>query len=262
MNELSTISVSDVERMAAAVAKSKLFGVTSPEQAMALMLVAQAEGLHPATAARDYHVINGRPALKADAMLARFLSAGGRVRWISMTDERVEAEFSHPAGGTVTIDWDAQRATRAGIKNDMHKKYPRQMLRARVISEGIRSVFPGVAVGVYTPEEVVEFDDGPRARRSEKPLPQGDVQVEREIPRERPAVLPLYPQEQLEKNLSVWEQAVRDGRMTPDRVLAKVKSAYAITPAQHEQIMALGAQSAVEEFDAEYAEGEVEHADA
>ena len=31
------------------------------------------------------------------------------------------------------------------------------MLRARCISEGIRSVYPGCVVGVYTPEEVEDF---------------------------------------------------------------------------------------------------------
>ena len=70
------ITVSEVERMANAVAKSGLFGVKNVEQAMALMLIAQAEGMHPAIAARDFHVIQGRPALKADAMLARFQAAG------------------------------------------------------------------------------------------------------------------------------------------------------------------------------------------
>lgn len=44
---------------------------------------------------------------------------------------------------------------------DTWKQYPRQMLRARVISEGIRTVYPGVAVGVYTPEEVQDFDTKP-----------------------------------------------------------------------------------------------------
>jgi hypothetical protein len=72
------IPVDQVERMALAVAKSGLFGVKTSDQAMALMLIAQAEGMHPAIAARDYHVINGRPTLKADAMLARFQQAGGK----------------------------------------------------------------------------------------------------------------------------------------------------------------------------------------
>lgn len=148
------VPISDIERMAAAVAKSGLFGVKTPEQAMSLMLVAQAEGMHPAIAARDYHVINGRPALRADAMLARFQAAGGSVRWLEMSDRRVAAEFSHPQGGSVEIDWTPERAKQAGIRNEMHSKYPRQMLRARVISEGIRTVFPGVVVGSFTPEEL------------------------------------------------------------------------------------------------------------
>ncbi len=152
------VPVQDIERMAAAVAKSGLFGVRTTEQAMALMLVAQAEGMHPAIAARDYHVISGRPALKADAMLARFQTAGGAVRWTSMTDQRVAAEFSHPQGGKVEIEWTIQMAERAGLtKNPTWRQYPRAMLRARCISEGVRTVFPGVVVGTYTPEEVQDF---------------------------------------------------------------------------------------------------------
>ena len=75
------IPYNDVEKMGSAIAKSNLFGVKTPEQAVALMLIAQAEGLHPAIAARDYNIIQGRPALKTDAMLARFQQAGGKVQW-------------------------------------------------------------------------------------------------------------------------------------------------------------------------------------
>ena len=149
------VPVDQVERMAVAVAKSGLFGVKTPDQAMALMLIAQAEGLHPAIAARDYHVINGRPTLKADAMLARFQTAGGSVRWGEYTDRRVVGTFSHPQGGSVEVAWTVDMANTAGLtKNPTWKSYPRQMLRARCVSEGIRTVFPGVVVGTYTPEEV------------------------------------------------------------------------------------------------------------
>ena len=148
------VPVDQVERMAIAVAKSGLFGVKTPDQAMALMLIAQAEGLHPAIAARDYHVINGRPTLKADAMLARFQTAGGSVRWGEYTDRRVVGTFSHPQGGSVEVAWTVDMANAAGLtKNPTWKSYPRQMLRARCVSEGIRTVFPGVVVGTYTPEE-------------------------------------------------------------------------------------------------------------
>lgn len=166
------IPYSDIEKMAIAVAKSGLFGMKTPEQAIALMLIAQAEGIHPAAAARDYHIIENRPALKADAMLARFLSAGGKVEWHELNDTKVSATFTHNQGGSAKIDWDIARAKRAEVykektstgKTGMWVKYPRQMLRARVISEGIRTVYPGVSVGIYTPEEVQDFDEKPRYR--------------------------------------------------------------------------------------------------
>jgi len=144
--------------MAIAVAKSGLFGMKTPEQALALMLVAQSEGLHPARAALEYHIIQGRPSLKADAMLSRFQNAGGKVAWLSYTDEDVTGEFSHPSGGSIKIQWTIKMATNAGLtKNPTWKQYPRAMLRARCISEGIRTVYPGVSVGIYTPEEVQDF---------------------------------------------------------------------------------------------------------
>ena len=77
MNEI--VALQDIERAGSYIAKSGLFGVKTPEQAIALMLVAQAEGRNPFEAARDYHIIQGRPALKADSILARFQQAGGTV---------------------------------------------------------------------------------------------------------------------------------------------------------------------------------------
>lgn len=150
-------NVTDMERMARAFAGSKLFGVTNPEQALALCLIAQAEGRHPASAAQDYHIIQGKPSKKADAMLRDFLNAGGKVDWHTLSDEMADATFSHPAGGSVRISWDHARARKAQISTPMWSKYPRQMLRARTVSEGVRTVFPMATSGMYVPEEVTEF---------------------------------------------------------------------------------------------------------
>ena len=152
------IPFSDIERMGMALAKSQLFGVKTPEQAIALMLVAQAEGLHPATAALEYDIIEGRPALKSQAMLSRFLKAGGKVQWHEHSDTRVAATFSHAAGGSIDVDWDLERANMAGLAGRNNwRKFPRQMLRARVISEGVRAVYPVATGGMYVPEEVQDF---------------------------------------------------------------------------------------------------------
>jgi hypothetical protein len=156
------VPFSEVQAMAEVAAGSKMFGFKNPQEAMAIMLLCQAENLHPAVAMRDYHVIQGRPALKADAMLARFQQAGGSVNWKDYTDEKVTGVFSHPAGGTLEVSWTLAKAKAIGIANkDNWKNYPRAMLRARVASEGIRSVYPGCVVGVYTPEEVQDFTPTP-----------------------------------------------------------------------------------------------------
>lgn len=157
-NEL--VPFQDQERMANAIAKSGLFGMKDPVAVLALMAVAQAEGRHPASVAKDYHLIQGRPALKADAMLARFQKAGGMVQWVKYTDDVVTGVFSHPQGGSLEVSWTLAQAKAIGLATkDNWRLYPRAMLRARVISEGIRSVYPGVIVGEYTPEEVGDFKE-------------------------------------------------------------------------------------------------------
>ena len=157
------VSFNDMQQMAEAIAKSNLFGMKDTNSVLALMAVAQAEGLHPATAARDFHIIQGRPALKADAMLARFQNAGGKVDWTEYTDERVTGVFTHPNGGSLAVTWTIEQATKIGLvkPGSGWQKFPRAMLRSRCISEGIRSVFPGSVTGFYSPEEVADFDNPP-----------------------------------------------------------------------------------------------------
>ena len=162
-------SFDEIMRMAETIAKSRLFGVTQVDQVVALMLMAEAEGRHVASAMQDYSVIQGKPSLKAEAMLARFQQAGGKVKWTCLTDERVAAIFSHAQCEPVEIDWDMARAKQAQLANPMWKKYPRQMLRARVISEGVRTAYPGALGGMYAPEEVIDFE--PSAVQSRAPAP-------------------------------------------------------------------------------------------
>lgn len=148
----------DMRRMCAVMARSNLFGMKSEDQVLALMLVAQANGQHPAAAARDYDIIQGRPSKKSEAMLRDFIGAGGSIKWHALDNEHAAATFSHPQGGSVSIDWDMNRAKEAGLAaKEMYKKWPRQMLRARCISEGVRTIYPVATGGMYAPEEVQDL---------------------------------------------------------------------------------------------------------
>lgn len=220
-NPAPVVSFEHQLQLANAFAQSGMFGIKTQEQALALMALCEAEGLHPATAMRDYNIIQGKPAMKADAMLARFQTAGGKVKWIELNDERVIGEFSHPSGGTVRIDWDIPRAQRAGLANkDNWKKNPRAMLRSRVVSEGIRAVFPGVVTGVYTPEEVQDFDDAPP-------------------PQPRDITPPEYPNDSFEENLPKWAEYVAAGKKTPEQIINTVSSKYRLTDEQKQKILDL-----------------------
>ena len=199
MTTTALVPIADLERMSIAFAKSGMFGAKTPEQALSLLLLAQAEGVHPAIAMRDFDVIQGRPSKKAEAMQRAFLAAGGKIEWHKYADDGAEATFSHPNGGTVRLGWDAERAKKAGLANkDMYSKFTRQMYRARVISEGVRTVYPAATSGLYVPEEVRAMNEPARRGRasppSSSPAPDPSAPAERDITDEA-EVLKVAPEQ-------------------------------------------------------------------
>lgn len=144
----------ELESMASYIARSKLFGAKDESQAMALMLVAQAEGCHPMTAVQDFDIVQGRPARKTHSILARFQAAGGSVAWEEISPNRAVGTFTHKQGGSLRVEWTFEQARKAGLTiKDNWRNYPQAMLRARCIAEGVRAVFPGAIGGMLTVEE-------------------------------------------------------------------------------------------------------------
>lgn len=163
------ISFEQMGQMAESFAKSNLFGVKTKDAALSLLMIAQAEGIHPALAVMEYDIIEGKPARKAERLLARFQMSGGKVEWLEYSSTVVKGKFSHPHGSTVEIEWSIQDAARVkyfkkgaegarGTWEPLSEKYnwrswPRAMLRSRVISEGVRACFPGASLVTLTTEE-------------------------------------------------------------------------------------------------------------
>jgi len=186
---MQLIPIDQISLMAKAIAESKLFGIQTPAQALALGLLCQAEGRHPAEAARDYHIISGKPSLKSEAMLARFQQAGGKVEWHEYTHEAVSGTFTHPQGGSLKVSWTMQDATRAGLTgNPTWKKFPRQMLKARCISEAVRGIFPGVLSGLYAPEEVSDMPVQVVAETAPEPI---QIEAPKEVPEKLERINPM-----------------------------------------------------------------------
>ena len=153
------IPIDQVRVMAKSASASKLFSAKAEEQVFTLMLIAQAENIHPMKALMAYDIIQGQPALKANEALARYMDCGGKIKWIKSDDKSAKAEFTHPSSGTFEYEYTVKDATDAGLINkDNWKKNLKAMLRARCTSAGIRMSYPRCLNNMYTADEVQDFD--------------------------------------------------------------------------------------------------------
>lgn len=149
------------------IARSGMFGVSTPDQGKIIAFSALANGVDPFQYMRTYHVVEGKLTMRADAMLAELEKAGGRVEWKTSTPEICEATFYGPndqKGFTVIVSLKELKETGVAIGKDKKTKanyahFPRQMLRARAIAEGVRAVCARAINGFYTPEEAAEFEE-------------------------------------------------------------------------------------------------------
>jgi hypothetical protein len=210
-------SIQDIESMAKAAVKSGLFGVKNQDQAVALMLLAQSEQMHPFSICTQFDIIQGRPALKSQAALARFQAAGGKIQWIERTDTKASAKFNHPSGGELIVEWTLEMAKAAGLTGKQTwVQYPRQLLSARVLAEGVRSVLPGCLNGIYLAEEVQDFDAKPPKAsqvtivesKEEKPfvmLPEPPKAFKNEVVQGEPVITTQIVEAQVEAQEISWE---------------------------------------------------------
>ncbi len=190
-------SLPDLSVMAKSIAGSKMFGIQNEDQAMALMLLCQAEGIHPVMALRRYHIIEGKPAMRADALQGEF-EREGAILWHER-DEKVcaatffrdktkadekaieraksryevlvagKSEAPFAAIGELTIVRTLADAIekKLAMSYDQDRKEwkmkknwrqsPRQMLHWRCLTEGVRAMNPGLVAGVYTEDEVLDM---------------------------------------------------------------------------------------------------------
>lgn len=191
------ISMDDMQTMARAIAQSGMFGVRDEAQAMSLMLLCQAEGLHPVLALRRYHIIEGKPSMRADALQGEFEQMGA-ILWHERTDTECSATFfrdkrqatvdairrarlrystmksgqsvAHLSEmGELTIIRTIEDATEKKVAMSWKdnrwqmkhnwKQSPRQMLHARCLSEGVRAIAPGLIAGIYTEDEILDLPE-------------------------------------------------------------------------------------------------------
>ena len=166
--EITTLS--DVERLARTAVASGLVSVRRPEEAVVILLTGRELGLMPMQSLRGIHVVNGKPVLSADLLVAIVRRSGLCDSWQTVESTPARCEIvtrrrgeSEPAR-KVWTDGDAKRAGLLG-KGGPWVQYPAQMLRHRCAADLVREVYPDVVLGLYSAEEMED------AVRVEQPAP-------------------------------------------------------------------------------------------
>jgi hypothetical protein len=196
-------SMAEVIQVGDLFARSGMFGACNPAAGFIIALTCYQESISAMEFARTYHIIDGKPTKRPDAMLAEFRKMGGRHKIIENSVNRAAIEVTFE-GQTYTFAYtmeDGRRTRDALLKNDALKdnwqKRPDDMMWARVVSKMCRRLCPEINSGIYTPEEAQDFDT-PAARVELSP-----DEALRRVKQARGTSTTVYPVQEEPENYSL-----------------------------------------------------------
>lgn len=168
-------SIAELRQVAADAAASRYFPVKSVEEAFVILMTGAELGLQPMQAMRGIYVVNGKPVLSADMLVAAVRASGACESWrvVVSTAERCEIRTRRKGESEDEIGvWTRADAERAGVyrKPGPWQQYPDRMLRHRCASDLARRVYPDVCLGVYVPGELDDDSESPSLPVRSTPL--------------------------------------------------------------------------------------------
>jgi hypothetical protein len=154
-------SLDEVNSLAETLSKSTLLpeALKGKTADIAVQVLAGAElGLAPMASIRGVHIVQGKPLLAADTMVALCLSSGLAEYFscVEETADKVTYETKrmgspHPQRAT----WSDEDTKTAGLNTkDNWRLHKKQMRRARAKAILARDVYPDVLAGCFDPDEV------------------------------------------------------------------------------------------------------------
>lgn len=152
-------TMDDATKAAQAMSKSGFFADTKEaSQAIVKILAGQELGFGPFASMTGVNIIQNKPVLAAN-LLAAAVKRTGKYNYRVTKHSETECEITFYEGGQEVgkSAFTMTDATKAGVAGkDNWKKYPRNMLFARAISNGQKWYAPDVFNGatVYTPDEL------------------------------------------------------------------------------------------------------------
>lgn len=150
--------------------------INTPQKAITIILAGRSLGIDEWAALSNINVIQGKPTISAQLMLALINRSG------QLEDMTVDGDAKHCTclmkrfgRGSHVETFTIQDASALGYTNkDNWKKQPAVMLKWRAVAACARVVFPDVILGFYTPEEMgadvrVSDDGGMEILTPERP---------------------------------------------------------------------------------------------
>lgn len=156
--------------------------VNTPQKAVAIMLKGRELNLPPMQALAQINVIQGKPTISSELMLALIFRAypKTKLKYIQNDDEACIIEITKPGNEPNRFSFTFADAKAARLTSkDNWNTYRRAMLRSRCISEMARSLFPEALMGCsYTPEEIEDTVQKPaKAQPVQLPKDSGVTEV-------------------------------------------------------------------------------------
>ncbi len=173
----------DISRLGVAVAKSGWFGSIGQSTGEMIAMTMLQERISPVTFKKKYHVMgDGSLSVASRAIVSAFKRLGGKMKLHEVGKDKCDITFSYDGNElryAVTlqefIDNGVAVSAKTGALKDNWAKFSGDMLYARCCSFAIRKVCPEADDGLYTSEEVADFDDAPAASREPVKIDKSEV---------------------------------------------------------------------------------------
>lgn len=161
IQSLPVVDMHDIANVGNMLAQTDLFGTRNPSDGFAIACMCHQEGISFMEFMRSYHFIKGKISKRADKIQADFQAMGGEIE-IAQRDADgavVKLTFGKTKYTSRCVWSEIKDEPFAKTQNYATPRKRMQMMWARAISDGVRTVCPQAVAGVYTPEEIEAFDE-------------------------------------------------------------------------------------------------------